>query len=156
MIPPPAHIEREGGLTLVELVVVIALTGIISIPAGMLMAEQIRLALRARDASIAMSLARMELEVLESRTMITGLPGNQSNACHADFSNGTFVSYAGQPYTLIRTVVCQIGNCVNNCGTTNNGNNGIKRVEITVARNGTTEVVARLTAYRTKFLLDGP
>lgn len=136
------------GFSLVELILVIVLSAILGIPVAMLISEQIRLSLRARDASMAMSLARMELERLESL----------NNFCHTDLNVGstTIVSYAGQPFTLFRNVACQFGNCASNCATTGNANNGVKRIDITVARNGTTEVVATVQAYKTEYVLNGP
>lgn len=136
------------GFSLVELILVIILSAILGIPVAMLISEQIRLSLRARDASMAMSLARMELERLESL----------NNFCHADLNiaSTTMASYAGQPFTLFRNVVCQFGNCASNCATPSNTNNGVKRIDITVARTGTTEIVATVQAYKAKYMLNGP
>lgn len=138
------------GFSLIELILVIVLAAILGIPTGMLITEQIRLSLRARDASMAISLARMELARLD------GL----NNFCHADLnapSSTTIASYAGQPFTLFRNVVCQFGNCASNCLIAPiNANNGVKRIDITVARNGTTEVIATVQAYKTEYVLNGP
>ncbi len=144
------------GLTLVELIISISLAGIIAIPVGILVSEHLNAAIRARDATIAMNLARYELERLDSL----------NDVCHVDLttpSTTTIISYQSLSYTLTRTVSCQVtpivGNCASNCTSPNpppSGNNGIKRIAITVTRNSSAEVLASVITYRTKFVRFGP
>ena len=141
---------HSNGLTLVELIVTISLAAILGIPAGILFSEHLTAALRARDATVAMSLARYELERLD------GL----NDFCHVDLTvnspaGATISLYQGYPYALTRTVWCQTGNCASNCATPSNANNGIKRIEIRVTKIGSTENQATLVTYRTKYVLFG-
>ncbi len=141
---------HSNGLTLVELIVTISLAAILGIPAGILFSEHLTAALRARDATVAMSLARYELERLD------GL----NDFCHVDLTvnspAGTTISpYQGYPYALTRTVWCQTGDCAFNCATPSNANNGIKRIEIRVTKIGSAENRATLVTYRTKYVLFG-
>ena len=138
------------GLTLVELVLTISLAGILSIPIGILISEQLRGAMRARDVTIAMNLARAEVERLESF----------NDFCRSELAltttAGVVVPGASFPaYVVTRIVSCQTGNCDANCGSPSNANNGIKRIEIRVTRSGSSTPLATLVTYRTKFVLYG-
>src|SRR3989338_1682819 len=113
------------GLTLVELIITISLTAILGIPAGILLSRQLGAAIDARDYTVAMSLARYEMERLDSF----------NDVYHADLfvTNSpvttTIADYQGYPYTLQRTVSCLTGNCTT-------GNFNVKRVDITVRKTG--------------------
>lgn len=146
----------RAGLTLVELVITISLAAIIGIPTGILLSEHLTGALRARDYTVAMSLARREMERLDSL----------NNFCHTDLdvtapSPPPLVGYwPGYPYDLTRIVQCQAGDCTSQSpGTCHsppaNARNGIKRIELRVTKSGSTEVQARLVTYRTKYVLFG-
>ena len=149
----------QGGLTLVELVITISLAAIIGIPTGILLSEHLTGALRARDYAVAMSLARAEMERLDSL----------NNFCHADLSltlpagvllsGAPFSSYPS--YEVRRVVNCQAqasgtactSACVASPGATDNA---IKRVEVVATRSGTTDRVASLVTYRSKYVTFGP
>ena len=141
------------GMTLVELVVTIALVGIIGIPTGLLVSEHFQQAITSRDSSVAIQLARAEMERLD------GL----NNVCHADLAVGppvTMTNYGGYPYTVTRTVTCIEGNCSSvspgNCGTpTTSSNQGVKRIEVAVTKAGSSSPLARLITYRTKHVVFG-
>ena len=140
----------QNGLTLVELVITISLSGIIGVPVGILLSEQLRAALRARDSVVAMNLARYEMEQLDSF----------NNFCHTNLTvnspAGTTIDpYQSTPYALTRIVWCQTGDCASNCGSPLDANNGIKRIEIQVRHSGSSEVLALLVSYRTKYVLFG-
>ena len=132
------------GLTLVELIITISLTAILGIPAGILLSRQLGAAIDARDYTVAMSLARYEMERLDSF----------NDVYHADLfvTNSpvttTIVNYLGYPYTLERTVDCLTGDCTN-------GNFNVKRVDVTVRKTGSISPLATLTTYRTQNVLFG-
>ena len=132
------------GLTLVELIITISLTAIIGVPAGILLSRQIGAAIDTRDYTVAMSLARYEMERLDSF----------NDVYHADLfvTNSpvttTIVNYLGYPYTLERTVDCLTGDCTN-------GNFNVKRVDVTVRKTGSISPLATLTTYRTQNVLFG-
>ena len=107
-------------------------------------------ALRARDYIVAVNLARSEMEQLDIL----------NDFCHANLNvnspTGTTTDpYQGYPYALTRTVWCQTGDCASNCASPANANNGIKRIEITVKKSGSTDTIASLLSYRTKYVLFG-
>ncbi|MBI2093286.1 MAG: type II secretion system protein [Candidatus Omnitrophica bacterium] len=139
------------GLTLIEIIVTISLLAIIAVPASLLLSEPMRAAISFRESTVAMGLARSELEQLDAL----------NDFCHADLaltsaSGITVDPYQGFPYALTRIVSCQTGDCSSNCNAPNNNRNGIKRIEIRVSRSGSSDVLARLTNYRTKYVLFGP
>ncbi|PIQ83224.1 MAG: hypothetical protein COV75_08825 [Candidatus Omnitrophica bacterium CG11_big_fil_rev_8_21_14_0_20_63_9] len=145
--------DRTRGLTLVELVIAIALAGLLGVPIGMLVSEQLRSAIQARDHSVAMNLARAEMERLDSL----------NNFCHADLnvtglSPPALVGY-WPGYDLTRIVTCAAGNCASQspgvCHPPTNTRNGLKRVDLRVTRTGSGELAASLTTYRTKYVLFG-
>lgn len=149
----------KRGLTLIELILTIGLSAIIAIPVGLLLSEQLNGALRARDSAVAMSLARYELERLDSL----------NNFCHADLAitapagvlltGAPFSSYPS--YEVRRIVSCQAqasatactSACVASPAATDNA---IKRVEVVATRSGTTDRVASLVTYRSKYVTFGP
>ena len=143
------------GLTLVELVVTIVLTAIIGVPMGRMVAEQLRGALNARDSTIAMNLARLELERLDSL----------NDFCHADLAltGGTTAPNPDPAFTVTRIVSCQTptSSCACSCsggcgGAPSNARNDIKRIEIRVTKSGSGELGAAAVTYRTKYVSFGP
>ncbi len=156
--------SARSGLTLVELIVTISVAGIIGVPAGIILSEQLRAGIRARDAVVAMSLARAEMERLDSLDSPPPAESNTNGFCQPDLaltvaSPPPLANYwAGYPYALMRIVQCQTGGstCASNCASVPvNANNGIKRIELRVTRTGQTEVLATLVSYRTKYVRFG-
>lgn len=140
------------GLTLVELVITISLAAILGVPVGFILSEHLRAALQARDASVAMSLARQEVERLDSFNDFF----HADLALPTDPATTTFVNYQGYPYTLQRTVSCLLGNCTN----TGTGSQGVKRVTISVYKSSSPSpppdtLAATLITYRTKHVYFG-
>jgi len=136
------------GLTLVELVITIVLAALIGVPVGLLVSEHLGGALRARDEVLGMSLARRELERLDSF----------DNFFHSDLALGTppdQLNYAGTPYTLRSTVDCIEGNCT----TTATSSQGVKRITVRVFRPNAGDpaatLLATLVTYRTKHVAFG-
>jgi len=148
---------QPNGMTLVELILTISLAAILGATAGRIFGEQLRAALKARDYTVAMNLARAEMERLDSL----------NNFCHVDLnvtaaSPPPIVGYwAGYPYNLTRIVQCQAGDCTSQSpgvcqSPPANANNGLKRIEIRVTRTGSTDRLASLMTYRTKYVQFGP
>ena len=144
--------HRQDGLTLIELIITIVLATIIGLPVGFFVSEYIKGALNARDTTVAMNLARDEIERLESF----------NDFCHAELNlTGPLGSTVARPdypaYVVTRIVSCQTGNCSSNCSLAApaNTDNGMKRIEIRVAKVGSSSTLASLMTYRTKFVLFG-
>lgn len=137
------------GLTLVELVITIALAAIIGIPAGVILSEHLRGALRARDYTVAMNLARYEMEQLDSFNDFF----HADLALPTDPATTTFVNYQGYPYTLQRTVTCLLGDCTDTDPTT--GTQGVKQITIVVTKTTAGDLLATLVTYRTKHVSFG-
>ncbi len=136
------------GLTLVELIVTITLAAIIGAPAGRLVSEHLRAALRGRDMTLAINLARYEEERLDGLNDFFAAP--DLNVTTTDFA-----SYQGYPYTLRRTVDCVLGNCVSAV----QSSQGVKRITLQVYKpsgaNPTAELLATVVTYRAKHVLFG-
>ena len=149
------------GLTLIELVITITLAAILGIPVGILLSEHLTGALRARDDAVGMSLARAEMDRLDSLDSATGLD-NANGFCHPNLNLTSLTPppivgyWAGFPYDLTRIVQCQTGDCTSNCASPSNARNGIKRIEIRVTKTNSGEQVASLVSYRTKYVRFGP
>ena len=141
---------RRRGLTLVELIITISLAAIIGIPVGILLSEHLAGALRARDATVAMNLARYELEKIDSL----------NNFCDPSLNlvTTTIDPYQGLPYALTRIVSCRTGGTTcDNCNLPpSNANNGVKQIQIQVRKSGSSEILATLISYRTKYVNFGP
>ncbi len=142
------------GMTFIELIIAIALTAIVGLPIGMVLAELLQGGLRARDVTVAMNLARYELERLDSLRAAS----SSGDACVAELSVGsvTLPSYQGYPYDVIRSITCQTSPASSCTSCTNLTVNGVKRIEITVRRPGATQVLATLVTYRAKYVRFGP
>ena len=156
-------VDRDG-LTLVELVITISLAAIIGVPTGILLSEHLTGALRARDYTVAMNLARYEMERLDS--LVDGANPNTAFFCTTNLALGTsgptpITNY--EQYSLTRVVSCQtpssscVCSCSGACGTAapNNARNDVKRIEVRVTKSGAGEVQATLVTYRTKYVLFG-
>lgn len=143
----------RAGLTLVELVITISLSAIIGVPVGILLSEHVGGALRARDYVVALNLARAEMEQLDSLG---------DNFCSISTTGPTPIS--GYPaYTLERVVSCQTSgsscacSCTGGCGgAPSSARNDIKRIEVRVTKSDSTDRLATLVTYRTKYVLFGP
>ena len=152
---------RSFGLTLVELILTIALAGILGAPLGIMLGEHLNGSLRATDRAVAMSLARWELERLDSLESTTS-PGrdNLNGFCHPDLTvnvpAGVLATSPNPAYTITRIVACQANDCASNCASSpTNARNGVKRIEIQIRRAGTANVIASLVTYRMKYVLFG-
>ncbi len=137
--------RARRGLTLVELVVTITLAGLLGIPVGLLLSHYLEAALRSRDRTVAVNLARHEMERLESL----------NDFCHADLDTpvaGVAITVPGFPSSIVtRMVTCQAGDCA--CPS---AIDGMKRVDVRVTKAGSEDPLASLTTYRTKFVTYGP
>ncbi len=133
-------------VTLVELIITIAIA---AIPAALLLTQTMGASVQSRNTMAALSLARAELERLDALNAFFNTVLNVT--CATPTSVGTpltttMPNYGGSPYDVIRIVSCQTGNC---CNVATNSQ-GVKRIVVTVRRNGTTATVCRLITYRTK------
>ena len=128
------------GLTLVELVLTIALAGILGIPTGLLLVEHVRLGMQAQDSMRATQLARYEMEWLDA-----------ANDFFALGSLGPVVNYQSSPYTMTRTVVCLEGDCVSALTSTF----GVRQITVTITKPDTGAVLAQMITYRTKHVAFG-
>ena len=131
------------GMTLMELVIAVALAGIIGVPLGLLLSEHLRAAYETRQSSIAVQLARAELERLDSL----------NDFFAPDLALGTTVlpAYQGYAYDLQREVTCQAGNCTKTAA----NSQGIKRIRVTVTPAGSAARAISLTSDRTKHVAFG-
>ncbi|MDP3704238.1 MAG: hypothetical protein Q8R78_07615 [Candidatus Omnitrophota bacterium] len=126
------------GLTLVELIITISLTALIGIPSGILLSRQLNAAIDARDYTVAMSLARAEMERIDS------LNNFSSIAPQAWTPVSGFPSYERQ----VNVPCLTSANC-------NTGNFQVKRVDVTVRKTGSSSPLATLSTYRTQDVLFG-
>ena len=133
--------RRGRGLSLVELVISIALLGILAVPTGMLLRELLVLIMNANDTVAAVSVARYEMERLDAI----------DDFYAADFNLGTTAipNYQGTPYTLTRTLTCAL-QWNNGCTNTGLGRPGSKRIVVVVTRPGNPTPFATLQSLRTK------
>ena len=137
------------GLTMVELALTIGLLGIIGIPTGLLLGEHLRAALTSQDSTMAMQLARYEMESLDSFNNFFTSPAIN---CPGGGSRTTIIPfYQGYPYDLTRQVSCLLGDC---CSTATD-QQGVKRIQVTVTKSGSGDSLARLISYRTKCVCFG-
>ncbi len=136
------------GLTLVELVITISLTAILSIPVGILISEHLTAAIRTRDVMVAMNLARYEMERLDSLNDFFAAPD-------LNIVSTTVQNYQGFPYTMVRAVDCLVGDCTSILTTSQ----GVKRIRITVFKptdsNPLATQMATVVTYRAKHVLFG-
>lgn len=136
---------KPRGFTLIELILAMLLTALISIPAALLITQTLQAALQARDMMTGLSLARAELERLDALNNF--FAADLLLACPAGTPvTTTMLNYNATPYDVLRTVSCQAGNCCTNAI----NSQGLMRIEVTVRRNGTAETVCRLRTYRAK------
>lgn len=135
-------------LTLVELIITIVLAAIIGIPAGLILSEHLRGALRARDYTVAMSLARQEMERLDSL--------NTTNDFISSIISQPAAPVPGFPsYTRAVTVICLALPGAEDCTSTDIATQGVKQITIVVTKTGPGDVLATLVSYRTKHVFFG-
>ena len=154
------------GLSLIELIVTISLAAILGVPVGILVSEHLGATMRARDATVAMTLARREMEQLDDFNSASLSSFN--NFCHANLNltgaGGVSVASPNPAYAITRIVLCQTptSSCACSCsgicltGAPSSARNDIKRIEVQVKRSGSSELLASLVTYRTKYVSFGP
>lgn len=128
----------KRGLTLIELVLTIGLMGVLGIAMGLLLGEQLQATVMAHDSTLAMQLARAELERLDAL--------NNFFAPELAVGTTTTPNYAGSPYTLTRAVSCLAGNCRSQ----RLASQGLKQIRVSVSPAGSKAILAALVTYRAK------
>lgn len=88
--------SSRRGFTLIELMMTIVVVSIVAIPLSLLLSQHISSVFQSEDYTLAVNLARLEMEQINNM--------NYTNIVSADFSN-----YQGYNYTLNRTVAYVAG-----------------------------------------------
>ena len=134
---------------MVELALTIGLLGIIGIPTGLLLHQHMWAALGSQDSVVATQLAQYEMEYLDSFNDFFTSPAID---CPSGRPVTTVIPlYKGYPYDLTRQVSCVLGECCSTATT----QQGVKRLQVTVTKAGSSDPLARLISYRTKHVLFG-
>jgi len=119
---------KKSGFTLIELIMTIVVVGIIALPVSITLARQIQSVFISQDYTIALDLARFEME-------------NVLNTAYASIAVGTTNSanYQGYAYDLT-TVVSE----------TVSGSQAYKTISVSAKKAGSATVLVTLKNYLTK------
>ena len=143
------------GMTLVELVLTIALAGIIGFPTGLLVFEHFRSAMDARDAVVATQLARYEMERLDGLNNFFAAPDLDVSCPSGSLVTACTQGYQGFAYDMLRRVDCIAGDCCQ----TGSSSQGMKRIRVTISKTNSpacsAQPLAELRTYRAKHVLFG-
>ena len=119
-----ARIKSRRGFTLVELIMTIVVVAIVSVPLSLLIGQHFESVLQSKDYTVAMNLARLEIEIVNNLSFGNINPANYS-------------SYQGYPYDVIRDVLV----------VSPPGPEGLKQITITVRRAGGSKDLAKFITY---------
>ena len=121
--------KRAGGkkgFTLIELIMTIVVIAIIAIPLALLVMEHLSSTLRSEDYTMAVNLARFEME-------------NIKNLNYANIVSGSFPNYQGYSFDITRTISFAQGS-----GATPES---LKLVQVDVNRSGSAAILFTLKTY---------
>ena len=121
--------KRAGGkkgFTLIELIMTIVVIAIIAIPLALLVMEHLSSTLRSEDYTMAVNLARFEME-------------NVKNLNYASIVSGSFPNYQGYSFDITRTVSFVQGNGASA--------ESLKLVQVDVNRSGSATILFTLKTY---------
>lgn len=123
----PSRLRRKReGFTLIELVMTIVVVAIISIPLSLLVIQHIESVVQSKDYTMAMNLARWEMEIV-------------NNTGYASISTANFPNYKGYPYDLTRTVTFAAGSGASA--------ESLKQITVTVRRSGSATDLVKFITY---------
>lgn len=118
--------RRGRGFTLIELIMAIVVVGIAAIPISVTLSRQIESVFDSQDLSMAVNLARFDLEQMD-------------NAAYAGITSAVIPNYQGYPYDLTRTV-----SFVNGTGLTPEST---IKVTTRITKPGSADALAELVTY---------
>lgn len=104
--------------------------GIIAIPLSLLVSQHVQSAYRSEDYTLALNLARFEMERADNLNYTTGL------------LNASFTNYQGYNYDVARTVAYAQGNAASI--------ESLKRVAVDVTKSGNVTILVSLVTYIAK------
>jgi len=119
-------LNTRKSFTLVEFVMTIVVVAIIAIPLSLLVQEHLNSLLRSEDYTVAVNLARFEME-------------NVKNLNYASIVSGSFPNYQGYSFDVIRTVTFAQGDGLSP--------ESLKLVQVDVRRSGSVTVLFSLMTY---------
>lgn len=125
--PPEGGLSRTG-FTLVELIMTIAVLGIVAIPISLMLSAHMESLYQSQDLTQAVNLARYDMETV-------------NNMAYAGISSAALSSYQGYPYDINRSVVYVYGNQA--------APESTKKVTVAVTRAGKSDILFQLTSYVT-------
>ena len=117
------------GFSLVELIMTIVVISIVAIPVSLLLTEHIRSVVYSQDITVALNLARMEMEKV-------------NNLSYASISIASYANYSGYAYDVTRTVTYAQGNV--------GSAESLKKIIVEVKKAGSATVITTLTTYLAK------
>ncbi len=117
------------GFSLVELIMTIVVISIVAIPVSLLLTEHIRSVVYSQDITVALNLARMEMEKV-------------NNLSYASISSASYANYSGYAYDVTRTVTYAQGNA--------GSAESLKKIIVEVKKAGSATVITTLTTYLAK------
>lgn len=125
------RLPPKRGFTLIELIMAIVVVAIISIPLSLLLSQQIGGVFASEDLTMALNLARAEMEKV-------------NNLDYADITTAHFSGYEGYDYDVFRTVNYAGGNA--------KAGESLKRVRVRVKKSGAAADLVGITTYIAKNL----
>jgi prepilin-type N-terminal cleavage/methylation domain-containing protein len=120
---------RNNAFTLIELIMTMVVLGIVAVPLSMVVAQNYASVFQSEGMTIAFSLARCDMEVV-------------NNTAYNTLASASVANYQGYSYDLTRTVSYVYGSVISA--------ESLKKITLQVRRAGGAMVLASLVTYRAK------
>ncbi len=123
------RLHHNNGFTLIELIMTIVIIGVIAIPLSLTIFAQVESAFYSQDLTIALNLGRLEMEGVYASP-------------YTNIVSATFGNYQGYGYDVARVVTYAQGD--------GSSAESLKKIEVTVSRAGSTDVLVSFSTYIAK------
>lgn len=127
-------LRPKYGFTLIELIMTIIVVGLIAIPLAISLTAQVQGVAHSSDNTIALNLARFEMEKV-------------NNLSYASITSTSFSNYQGYAYDIDRTIVYVLGGA--------GSAESLKSITVSVKKAGSAAVLVSLVTYIAKNITYG-
>jgi prepilin-type N-terminal cleavage/methylation domain-containing protein len=125
----PLSLKNTRAFSLIELVITIVVVSIIAVPLALFIFENIENVFKSEDLTLALDLARLEMETV-------------NNLAYTSINSASYSNYQGYAYDVTRTMTYAYGTALTP--------ESVKKIVVEVKKSGSAAVLVNLVTYIAK------